>query len=92
MLIYINSIAAVSYTHLYSLRCSSILSLASLGVLTPHNLLKVFMLKGILYNLPFNMNTFNKLWGVNTPKEAKDKIEEQRREYAHILSLIHIYS
>ena len=31
--------------------------------------------EGILYNLPFNMNTFNKLWGVNTPKEAKDKIE-----------------
>lgn len=30
------------------------------------------------------MNTFNKLWGVNTPKEAKDKIEEQRSEYAHI--------
>ena len=40
--------------------------------------------KGQLYNLPFNMNTFNKLWGVNTPKEAKDKIEEQRSEYAHI--------
>lgn len=40
--------------------------------------------EGILYNLPFNMNTFNKLWGVNTPKEAKDKIEEQRSEYAHI--------
>ena len=33
-----------------------------------------------LYNLPFNMNTFNKLWGVVTPKEAKDKIEEQIRE------------
>ena len=42
--------------------------------------------KGVLYNLPFNMNTFNKLWGVNTPQEAKDKIEEQRREYAHIQS------
>ena len=42
--------------------------------------------KDILYNLPFNMNTFNKLWGVNTPQEAKDKIEEQRREYAHIQS------
>lgn len=34
-----------------------------------------------LYNLPFNMNTFNKLWGVTTPKEAKAKIEEQRKEY-----------
>ncbi len=33
--------------------------------------------KGEIYNLPFNMNTFNKLWGVVTPKEAKAKIEEQ---------------
>ncbi len=30
-----------------------------------------------LYNLPFNMNTFSKLWGVRTPKEAQDKIKEQ---------------
>lgn len=30
-----------------------------------------------LYNLPFNMNTFNKLWGVKTPEEAKAKIQEQ---------------
>lgn len=36
--------------------------------------------KDELYNLPFNMNTFNKLWGVITPKEAKQKIEEQIRE------------
>lgn len=35
--------------------------------------------KGELYNLPFNMNTFNKLWGVVTPDEAKLKIEEQRQ-------------
>lgn len=34
--------------------------------------------KGEIYNLPFNMNTFNKLWGVVTPEEAKFKIEEQR--------------
>ena len=34
--------------------------------------------KGEIYNLPFNMNTFNKLWGVVTPEEAKTKIEEQR--------------
>lgn len=34
--------------------------------------------KGEIYNLPFNMNTFNKLWGVVTPYEAKAKIEEQR--------------
>jgi UDP-galactopyranose mutase len=33
-----------------------------------------------LYNMPFNMNTFNKLWGVKTPSEAKDKIEEQLAE------------
>ena len=36
--------------------------------------------KGEIYNLPFNMNTFNKLWGVRTPEEAKRKIEEQKRE------------
>lgn len=31
-----------------------------------------------IYNLPFNMNTFNKLWGVISPLEAKAKIDEQR--------------
>ena len=36
--------------------------------------------KGELYSLPFNMYTFNKLWGVTTPQEAAAKIEEQRRE------------
>ncbi|MBR4537941.1 MAG: UDP-galactopyranose mutase [Clostridia bacterium] len=35
---------------------------------------------GELYSLPFNMYTFNKMWGVVTPAEAKAKIEEQRRE------------
>lgn len=40
--------------------------------------------KGNLYNLPFNMNTFNKKWGVITPAEAKAKIEEQRKEISHI--------
>ena len=34
--------------------------------------------KGELYNLPFNMNTFNKMWGVITPAEAEAKIEAQR--------------
>lgn len=34
--------------------------------------------KGEIYNMPFNMNTFNKMWGVRTPAEAKAKIEEQR--------------
>lgn len=33
---------------------------------------------GEIYNMPFNMNTFNKLWGVITPEEAEKKIEEQR--------------
>ena len=36
--------------------------------------------KGELYSLPFNMYTFNKMWGVVTPDEAMAKIEEQRRE------------
>ncbi len=34
---------------------------------------------GELYSLPFNMYTFNKMWGVITPQEAADKIDEQRR-------------
>ena len=33
---------------------------------------------GAIYNMPFNMNTFNKLSGVITPEEAEKKIEEQR--------------
>ncbi len=35
---------------------------------------------GEIYNLPFNMNTFNKLWGVVTPEEARKKIEEQKKD------------
>jgi UDP-galactopyranose mutase len=38
--------------------------------------------QGEIYNMPFNMNTFHKLWGVVTPQEARKKIEEQKREYA----------
>ena len=34
--------------------------------------------KGEIYNLPFNMNTFNKMWGVITPAEAQAEIERQR--------------
>ena len=34
--------------------------------------------KGEMYNLPFNMNTFNRMWGVKTPAEAVAKIEEQK--------------
>ena len=33
--------------------------------------------KGKYFNMPFNMNTFNQMWGVKTPQEAKEKIEEQ---------------
>jgi len=36
--------------------------------------------KGQLYNLPFNMNTFNRMWGVVTPDQAMAKIEEQKAE------------
>lgn len=35
--------------------------------------------KGELYSLPFNMYTFNKMWGVVTPEEAAQKIEEQKK-------------
>lgn len=35
--------------------------------------------RGKLYNLPFNMNTFYSLWGVKTPEEAREKIEEQKK-------------
>lgn len=36
--------------------------------------------KGKMYNLPFNMNTFYQMWGVTTFKDAKARIEEQRKE------------
>lgn len=36
--------------------------------------------KGEIYNLPFNMNTFNRLWGVITPEEAMRKIESQKKQ------------
>ena len=35
--------------------------------------------KGQMYNMPFNMNTFSKMWGIRTPEEAKTIIEEQRK-------------
>ena len=37
--------------------------------------------KGEIYNMPFNMNTFNRMWGVVTPKEAEEKIQEQIKKY-----------
>lgn len=36
--------------------------------------------KGELYSLPFNMYTFNRMWGVRTPEEAAAKIADQRKE------------
>ncbi len=41
----------------------------------------VAVYKDELYNLPFNMNTFSKLWGIRTPEEAKEIIDKQRAEY-----------
>ena len=41
----------------------------------------VAIYKDELYNMPFNMNTFNKLWGVITPEEAKNRINEEIKEY-----------
>lgn len=37
---------------------------------------------GEIYNMPFNMNTFSKLWNISTPKEAQEIIEKQKRQYA----------
>lgn len=41
----------------------------------------VAVYKDELYNLPFNMNTFSKMWGIKTPAEAKAIIEEQKAQY-----------
>ena len=35
--------------------------------------------KGEMYNMPFNMNTFSRMWGISTPEEAKKIISEQRK-------------
>ena len=43
--------------------------------------------KGELYNLPFNMNTFNKMWGVVTPAEAQAKIDEIWQQISDPLTL-----
>lgn len=42
--------------------------------------------QGKLYNLPFNMNTFYQMWGVQTPAEAMAKLEEQRAEALTVLN------
>lgn len=39
--------------------------------------------KGEIYNLPFNMNTFVRMWGISTIQEAKEIIENQRKEIKH---------
>ena len=41
--------------------------------------------KGELYSLPFNMYTFNKMWGVVTPEEASEKIAEQRKNNGDVI-------
>lgn len=51
-----------------------------LGVQPVHQHALVANYKGELYSLPFNMYTFNKMWGVVTPEEAAEKIVEQRKE------------
>ena len=38
---------------------------------------------GELYSLPFNMYTFNKMWGVVTPEEAEAKLKSRRRSRNH---------
>ncbi len=40
----------------------------------------VAIYKDEVYNMPFNMNTFSKMWGIKTPKEAKEIIKEQSKE------------
>ena len=39
--------------------------------------------RGEIYNMPFNMNTFSKMWGISTPKEARSIIEQQRGQIDH---------
>ena len=40
----------------------------------------VAVYQGEIYNLPFNMNTFSRLWGITTPEEAQERIREQIRQ------------
>ena len=50
-------------------------------------LMTVANYKGQLYNLPFNMNTFYRMWGAKTPEEARAMIEAQRGEVGEITNL-----
>ncbi len=43
--------------------------------------------KGEIYNLPFNMNTFSRMWGIRTPDEARAIIESQKGKYERITNL-----
>ena len=45
----------------------------------------VAVYKDELYNLPFNMNTFSKMWGIRTPAEAVEIIERQKAEAADLI-------
>ena len=38
---------------------------------------------GEIYNMPFNMNTFSKMWGISTPDQARAIIEQQRGQIDH---------
>lgn len=38
--------------------------------------------KGEMYNMPFNMNTFSRMWGISTPAQAKAIIDEQKKAVA----------
>ncbi|MEE0931203.1 MAG: UDP-galactopyranose mutase [Acutalibacteraceae bacterium] len=40
----------------------------------------VALYQGQIYNMPFNMNTFSKMWGITTPQQAKEKIAQQIEE------------
>lgn len=44
----------------------------------------VAVYKGVTYNLPFNMNTFSKIWKITTPEEAQAKIDKERAKYKDI--------
>ena len=52
----------------------------SLAEFNRYNNSPVANYKGEMYNMPFNMNTFSKMWNISTPAEAKKIIEEQKKE------------
>ena len=55
-----------------------------LAPLRPVQFSPVANFRGEIYNLPFNMNTFYRLWGVRTPEEAAVKLADERAAYADI--------